>query len=152
MLFRSKSKNRDEKKKDNQDGGGFDEVSAEIGTCDVRTQTFTFVRSKQVLSRILQTAKNKNACVMYTIADPALRNHASTQCTKLQLPHVDLIGPTLNVLSEFLDEEPLGIPALFGGNRNRGGKRSRSGSNLGDSYYQRIDAVEFCLKADDGCT
>jgi len=89
---------------------------------------------------------------MYTIAQSQLREHAKTECARLGLTHcVDLIGPSLDSLSDFLEEEPLGIPALFLGsksNTKQGGGRSLS--NLSDSYYQRIDAVEFCLKADDG--
>lgn len=141
----SKSKN------DNDDDDNDDTSTA--GTCDVRTRTFTFVRSSQALSQILNLAKEKRACVMYTIAESKLRAHAEEECQKLNLVHVDLIGPSLNALSEFLDEEPLGIPALFN-TRNRQSDKSGKGkqpqSNLGDSYYQRIDAVEFCLKADDG--
>ena len=127
-----------------------DDDCTSMGTCDVRTRTFTFVRSSQALSQILQTAKEKQACVMYTIAKPELRAHAGEVCRKLNLLHVDLIGPSLNALSEFLDEEPLGIPALFGSRNRQGDGKSKSLSSLSDSYYQRIDAVEFCLKADDG--
>lgn len=94
---------------------------------------------------------------MYTIAQSQLRDYAREECAKLGLVHcVDLIGPSLNALSEFLEEEPLGIPALFMGSRSsnsskqQGSGSRRSLSNLSDSYYQRIDAVEFCLKADDG--
>jgi len=122
-----------------------DNVLPATGTCDVQIRTFTFVRSISALSQILQTANDKNACIMYTIAEPKLRNHACMECQQLRLPHVDLMGPSLDVLSKFLDEEPLGIPAIF----STPTKQRRS-SKLGDSYYQRIDAVEFCLKADDG--
>ncbi|VEU34746.1 unnamed protein product [Pseudo-nitzschia multistriata] len=121
------------------------------GACDVRTRTFTFVRSEQALTNIMKLAKKKGACVMYTIAKPELRALAGEECRKLNLLHVDLIGPSLNALSKFLDEDPLGIPALFSPrNRKQGDGKTKSQSNLGDSYYQRIDAVEFCLKADDG--
>lgn len=120
-----------------------------IGPCDVRTRTFTFVRSSQALSNILAVAKEKRACVMYTIAKAELRAHAGEECRRLHLAHVDLIGPSLDTLGTFLDQEPLGIPALFT-NPNRGKDGKKSAQNLGDSYYQRIDAVEFCLKADDG--
>jgi regulator of PEP synthase PpsR (kinase-PPPase family) len=115
-------------------------------------RTFTFVRTPQALSQILKKAKERGACVMYTIAKSELREQACEECMRLNLVHVDLIGPSLNALSEFLDKEPLGIPALFLGSKGRqaGGGKSRSLSNLSDSYYQRIDAVEFCLKADDG--
>jgi len=117
----------------------------------VSARTFTFVRTPQALSQILKKAKERGACVMYTIAKSELRQITGDECTRLGLKHVDLIGPSLDVLSELLDEEPLGIPALFLGSKDRQqGGRSKSLSNLSDSYYQRIDAVEFCLKADDG--
>ena len=112
------------------------------GTCDIQTQTFTFVRSIEALSQILQTAQEQQSCVMYTIADPQLRAYAGKECANVQLPHVDMMGPSLHVLSDFLDAEPQGIPALF--------TKSKTSSTLGDSYYQRIECVEFCLKADDG--
>ena len=84
---------------------------------------------------------------MYTIANTELRELAGKECRELDLMHVDLIGPSLNALAEFLNEEPLG----FSGSMNRqGSRKSRALSSLSDSYYQRIDAVEFCLKADDG--
>mmetsp|Transcript_13229 Transcript_13229/g.27744 ORF Transcript_13229/g.27744 Transcript_13229/m.27744 type:complete len:433 (-) Transcript_13229:150-1448(-) len=138
-------------KNDDYDDDGDDEGCASMGACDVRTRTFTFVRSERALSNIIRVAKEKEACVMYTIAKPKLRARAGEECQKLKLLHVDLIGPSLNALSEFLDEEPLGIPALFGSRNQKGGDgKYKSQSNLGDSYYQRIDAVEFCLKADDG--
>jgi regulator of PEP synthase PpsR (kinase-PPPase family) len=112
------------------------------GVCDVQMRTFTFIRSFEALSIILKTAKEKEACVMFTLADPALRNLASEICASETIPHTDLMGPSLTVLADFLQREPLGIPA-----RLSGGVKRRA---LGDSYYQRIDAVEFCLKADDG--
>lgn len=128
-----------------------DDYTSTAGSCDVRTRTFTFVRTQQALSQILKKAKERGACVMYTIASSELREQAGEECSRLDLMHVDLIGPSLKALSNFLDEEPLGIPALFLGSKSRqeGGK-SKTLSHLSDSYYQRIDAVEFCLKADDG--
>jgi regulator of PEP synthase PpsR (kinase-PPPase family) len=114
------------------------------GTCDVRTRTFTFIRSSQALTQILQTAHDKQACVMYTMADPQLRQVAYDFCTKHMIPQVDLMGPSLNVLASFLEKEPLGIPSRFSP------RTKRKSHYLGDSYYKRIDAVEFALKADDG--
>jgi len=125
-----------------------EESTATSATCDVRTRTFTFVRTEQALNTILHKAKERDACILYTIAQPQLRQYTKQTCERLRIRYcVDLIGPTLDSLSDFLEEEPLGIPALFLGSSKANEKRSL---NLSDSYYQRIDAVEFCLKADDG--
>jgi regulator of PEP synthase PpsR (kinase-PPPase family) len=136
----------------NPAGGGTDAVRTTTsgaitppfgGTCDVRTRTFTFIRSTETLTQILETAGGRDACVMYTLADPQLRATAGRVCSDRGIPHVDLMGGPLDVLSGFLDKTPLGIPARLS-------TQTRRRSYLGDSYYQRIDAVEFALKADDG--
>jgi regulator of PEP synthase PpsR (kinase-PPPase family) len=80
---------------------------------------------------------------MYTIAEPELRHVAQEYCSTNNIPHVDLMGPSLNVLSSFLDKVPLGIPSRLS-------PRTKRRSYLGDQYYSRINAVEFTLKADDG--
>jgi len=111
-------------------------------TCDVQSRTFTFIRSTSALSQILQSAKEKEACVLYTLADPVLRRYTAQVCREEKIHNVDLMGPALDMLGGFLGKEPFGIPARFEGRNKR--------RALGDSYYQRMDAVEFCLKADDG--
>ena len=58
------------------------------------------------------------------------------------IPAVNLLGPTISHLSELLGRSPTGsIKAQY----NKG-KRSP----LGDSYFRRIEAVEYTLKTDDG--
>jgi len=80
---------------------------------------------------------------MYTLADPVLRQYAMKTCKESGVPHIDLMGPALDVLGGFLEREPQGISGRFE-------TKSPVRRTLGDSYYQRMDAVEFCLKADDG--
>lgn len=126
------------------EGDSDDESMLFGGTCDVRTRTFTFIRSPQALTQILLAAQTKKACVMYTMADPELRGVAQAFCTQHAIPHVDLMGPSLTVLGSFLEKEPLGIPSRLST------RTTRKSHYLGDSYYRRIDAVEFALKADDG--
>ena len=111
---------------------------------DVQTRSFTFIRSEAVLSTIIDKALEKEACLMFTLSDPKLRKRAIQACEEQKIPYVDLIGPSIDVLSTFLNKDPIGLPVLSA-------KRAKfAGSHLGDSYYRRIEAVEFALKADDG--
>lgn len=121
---------------------GYGEADMFGDACDVQSRTFTFIRSTSALSQILQTAKEKDACVMYTLADGELRRFAADLCGEKGILHVDLMGPALDILGDHLGKKPYGIPARFQGSSRR--------RTLGDSYYKRMDAVEFCLKADDG--
>jgi regulator of PEP synthase PpsR (kinase-PPPase family) len=61
---------------------------------------------------------------------------------------VDLLGPTLGGLSTFLDRDPIGRPLSLLPKQQS--SSLRRGVGLSDSYYQRIAAMEFTLKADDG--
>src|SRR5690606_27820122 len=54
----------------------------------------------------------------------------------LNLITVDLISPIINAISSFTGMEPIRQP---GANRR-----------LDESYYRRVDAVEFAVKYDDG--
>jgi len=112
--------------------------------CDVQTRSFTFIRSEAVLSTIIDKALEKEACLMFTLSDPKLRKRAIQTCETQKIPYVDLVGPSIDILSTFLNKKPIGIPILSAK------RRKYAGSHLGDSYYRRIEAVEFALKADDG--
>jgi regulator of PEP synthase PpsR (kinase-PPPase family) len=81
---------------------------------------------------------------MFTLSDPKLRKRAIQTCETQKIPYVDLVGPSIDILSTFLNKKPIGIPILSAK------RRKYAGSHLGDSYYRRIEAVEFALKADDG--
>ena len=65
-------------------------------------------------------------------------------CILSNLHYVDLMGPLLDELSKFLSQSPKGVPDLP--------KFSHPSVSLTDSYYRRIAAVEFTLKADDGAS
>ena len=93
----------------------------------------------------MKGAKKKNALLIYTLSDSDLRQRTRRMCELSGLDSVDLMGPLLDELSAFFGEAPMGTP---------GGELSKRGDGAGfkltDSYYRRIEAVEFTLKADDG--
>jgi regulator of PEP synthase PpsR (kinase-PPPase family) len=125
------------------DGSSSSTSSSSTTRVTIRTRTFTFIRSQSTLTQILQKAKEKDACIIYTFADESLRTYVQEFALANSVPAVDLVGPSLAVLSQFLSKRPLGItPSSLQKNHNS--------IYLGDSYYRRINAVEFALKADDG--
>ena len=104
--------------------------------CEIRRKLFTFVRSEEAVAAILKKAKKQKAMVAFTFADPNLRMKTVRMCELSNLPSVDLMGPMLDCLSNFLEQSPVGAP--------------RTKVSLNSNYYSRIEAVEFTLKADDG--
>jgi regulator of PEP synthase PpsR (kinase-PPPase family) len=86
--------------------------------------------------------------VVYTLADPELRESAARMCELEGLVHVDLLGPMFSSMAALFQREPLGRPDTPNTITNNNQKRRRR--SLSDAYYRRIEAVEFTLKADDG--
>eukprot|EP00568_Trieres_chinensis_P001494 CAMPEP_0183295336 /NCGR_PEP_ID=MMETSP0160_2-20130417/3333_1 /TAXON_ID=2839 ORGANISM="Odontella Sinensis, Strain Grunow 1884" /NCGR_SAMPLE_ID=MMETSP0160_2 /ASSEMBLY_ACC=CAM_ASM_000250 /LENGTH=424 /DNA_ID=CAMNT_0025456805 /DNA_START=154 /DNA_END=1428 /DNA_ORIENTATION=+ len=116
-----------------------DEEEGDVGGCEVQTRMFNFVRSEAAVAAIVKKASERGAMIMYTMADPVLSQQTSRMCELSGVPATDLLGPTLNQLSDLLGRAPAGVPGLA--NRH---------AALQDSYFRRIEAVEFTLKADDG--
>jgi len=117
--------------------------------CDVKTRMFTFIRSEEALASIIKVAKDKKAMIVFTLVDVDLREKALRMCELSNVKVVDLLGPTLLTMSNFLGKRPAGLPqSKFFKDRNN--QQATRRVALSDSYYKRIEAVEFTLKADDG--
>jgi len=102
----------------------------------IKRTIHTFIRSEEAVSRIVKEAGINSAMVAFTFADPDLRARAATLCEKEGVPFVDLMGPMLLRMTDFLKQSPAG--------------KARTRVSLNADYFHRIDAVEFTLKADDG--
>jgi len=105
--------------------------------CKITKKVHSFIRSEEAILRIVQEAKENSAMVAFTFADPNLRASTAMLCEKTGVPFVDLMGPMLLRMTDFLKLSPMGKPA-------------RLQVSLNADYFRRIDAVEFTLEADDG--
>ena len=122
-----------------------DDDDDDDGECEnLTTQTFPFLQREDQIAPILKRAAARSNClVVFTFADPALRESTGRMCELSRLPHVDLLGPLLDNLSTFFDDKPpRGSTAQ---NRARAPRKA-----LSDDYYRRIEAVEYTLQCDDG--
>lgn len=112
-------------------------VITDVGeVCKIKKSIHTFVRTEDDVAAIIRQAKTRSAMATFTFADPNLRAATVTLCEKEGVPFVDLMGPMLLRMKDFLKMTPNGVP------RNR--------VALNRDYFRRIEAVEFTLKADDG--
>ena len=133
---------------DDDDGGGGDTSSdgEDEEDCEnITTQSFLFLKSDNQIASILKRAASSDmdVVVVYTLADPALRESTRRMCELSGLFHVDLLGPMLDCLETFFGRPPLGSPAMIA-------KDPPRRKALSDDYYRRIEAVEYTLQCDDG--
>ena len=88
------------------------------------------------VSGILDHAEKKHAMVFYTFVDRDLANFTEDECNKRGIDCLDLMSPILRKLTNFFGHSPEGTPGILHG--------------LGEEYFQRMEAMEFTMKNDDG--
>jgi regulator of PEP synthase PpsR (kinase-PPPase family) len=94
------------------------------------------IRTEKQIEDIIKTASQQKGLVAYTLVSTSLRNEIATRSNEYNVPTVDLLGPLLTSLSNFLASPPEAKPGLL--------------DELDHHYFKRIDAVGFAVKHDDG--
>ncbi len=95
-----------------------------------------YVNDRNFIDTILDTATKKPSMLVYTLLDSDLRIYLAEKALEKSIEAIDLMGPLLNSLSSITGVEPKMEP----------GKIHR----LDAEYFQRIEAIEFAVKFDDG--
>lgn len=96
----------------------------------------SYLTDKQRLQKILDEAAGQNSLVAYTLVKPELREAIKEKAKVTGLPVVDVLGPMLDAFLQIMPEEP----------RLEAGLMRRMDSD----YFDRISAIEFAVKYDDG--
>ena len=97
---------------------------------------FPYVSNKEVLLEILESAKNENAIIVYTLVSENLGDIVEEFCANENLHCVDLMSQILNILAEKIGESPKREPGII--------------RRMNEEYFRRIEAIEFAVKYDDG--
>ena len=94
------------------------------------------VRTEAQVTSIFEEAHNIRAIIFYTVVSQTLRHFITALSTQSRVPSVDLLGPVLEVLGNYLRKDPHSQPGLF--------------HQVNEYYFRRIEAIEFTVKHDDG--
>ncbi|KAK3125217.1 hypothetical protein QOZ80_7BG0601860 [Eleusine coracana subsp. coracana] len=108
--------------------------------CAVSTHLFSGVDDMDRLIEIIKQAAKEGALVLYTLADPSTAEAIKKACDFWGVPSTDVLRPTVEAIASHIGVAPSGIPRS---------SPSRQGQ-LTEDYFQRIDAIEFTIKQDDG--
>lgn len=97
---------------------------------------FPYVVEDKFLLDVLSSAKSEDAIIVYTLVDEKLLNTTKEYCEKEGLSHVDLMSPILKEIAKKTNTKPKREPGII--------------RKLDDSYFKRVEAIEFAVKYDDG--
>jgi regulator of PEP synthase PpsR (kinase-PPPase family) len=88
------------------------------------------------VKRLVKQAAGAGATIVHTLVIPELRQVMLNQARRRHVVAIDLMGPLLARLAETLELSPLARPGLQ--------------RQLDESYFERIGAIDFAVRHDDG--
>lgn len=94
------------------------------------------VRSKQQILEIVLEASKLKGSIIHTIVSRELRHYILKQKRLHSIHTIDLMGPLLSQLSNYFENIPTEKPGIY--------------HPINKAYFQRIEAIEFTLRHDDG--
>jgi [pyruvate, water dikinase]-phosphate phosphotransferase / [pyruvate, water dikinase] kinase len=98
--------------------------------------SWTLVRTKTQMERIIESIRENPGAVIYTLVDNQLRDMLKIECARRGLPCIAVLSTVVAELSSFLGLETHASP----------GKQHE----LNEDYFSRVDAINYALAHDDG--
>ena len=115
----------------------FTALKAQFKDFSYKTQQFSFTRTENQISEILKEAKTKkNTIILYTLVDQKLALFLKELSKKNNIPCFGVLGELIENFSKILNKQSLNIP-------------SRQ-HKLNEEYYERVEAIQFTMRHDDG--
>lgn len=108
----------------------------QFGPVERPIEVQTHVSTEAALVRAFVHASQEQALVITTLAAQDMRALAGQLAQRHQIDHIEILGPVITGLGRFLDRIPAGVPKLL--------------HRADDRYFQRVEAIEFTVHADDG--
>ena len=95
------------------------------------------IRTEAQVDSVVNDAFKKNALIIHTVVTTNLRRYLEEKAAEKNLLQIDLLGPLLSTLDEYLDVE----------SKSKEAGKLRS---VNDRYFRRVEAIEYSVKHDDG--
>lgn len=116
--------------------GALQSAMAQFGKVNIKINIRSNVHTDSDIKKIMEEAKVNRGFVVHTIVSKSLRDRILILGRLYDVETIDLMGPLLAQLSRQLDYSPVETPGMF--------------RKLNRSYFQRIEAMEFAFRHDDG--
>lgn len=103
---------------------------------NVEIKRVSRVRNRSRLVEAVQLASKARGIIVHTLVSQELRSILLSKSAEYRVPTVDLIGPIMTVLKDFLETPPVISPGLQ--------------HELNESYFRGIECIEYTINHDDG--
>lgn len=94
------------------------------------------IRTQRQLERVIQKIEENPGPVIFTMVDKDLRQRLQERCEELGVPCLPVLDPIIRSFSSYLGLTAQNVPGLQ--------------HAMDDTYYRRVEAVDFAMRFDDG--
>ncbi len=102
----------------------------------VKILRYPDIRTEEQVLEVVEEAIRENCFIVHTVVSAELRSVIGDLGRLHNIETIDLMGPLLAQLTHQFSDSPSGQPGLY--------------RKLNREYFQRIEAMEFAFKHDDG--
>ena len=116
----------------------FTALKAQFTDFKYKVHQFSFTRTENQINEIIKVAikHKKNSVILYTLVDQKLADYLLIKSADAKIHCFGVLGELISKFSKILNQESLNIP-------------SRQ-HKLNDEYYERVEAIQFTMRHDDG--
>lgn len=111
-------------------------VMSQFEEAELTEHTWSLVRTKGHMERVLKGIEEQPGIVLYTIIDKDMQAMLLDTCQQLRIPCVSVLSRVTREMSAFLGEKA----------KAQVGRQHR----LDDEYFERVEAINYTLAHDDG--
>ena len=112
-------------------------LKAQFNNFDYDLNKFSFTRTENQISTILNEAKKKESpIILYTVVNSNLAKFLAEEANKKNIPCFGVLGDLILNFSKILNEKATHQPSAQ--------------HVLDEDYYKRIEAIQFTMNHDDG--
>jgi [pyruvate, water dikinase]-phosphate phosphotransferase / [pyruvate, water dikinase] kinase len=104
------------------------------GHVDIRRNSY--VDDPEDIEDVITLAKKGHSIIAYTLVIPSLKEYIDQRASEEGILAVDLLSPLMNAFITRFNKQPHRQPGLM--------------RKLDEEYFQKIEAIEFAVKYDDG--
>ncbi|MBX9691036.1 MAG: kinase/pyrophosphorylase [Cyanobacteria bacterium] len=94
------------------------------------------VKSLQQIPGLVREIASDRAVIAYTLVLPEYRDLLESEAAQYDISTIDLLGPLISRIATLTDQAPLSQPGRL--------------HLLDETYFRRIEAVDFAIRFDDG--
>lgn len=111
-------------------------AASQFSGAGIEVRRIPYVEDIETIDEVITLAKKDRGIIAFTLVVPKVKNYLLQKANEAGIETVDIIGPMLEKISAVTAQKPRYEPGLI--------------YRLDEDYFQKVEAIEFAVKYDDG--